>query len=202
VASRIRTSVGVGAVALAMTVLGAGCAAKSTSGPPSVRPSTAQAGPSSAIAGAAAGCATGAWQTVPLTVTHPVTVPPVPVVAAVRTAQHPECGYDRLVLDLNGPLPSYSIRSATQVTDDASGTPIALPGQHYLLITLHEAQAHSAAGAPTISRQIQLPGYPALRSWVLAGDNEGVVTIAVGLPEQASVRTGESPGHLYIDIKE
>jgi hypothetical protein len=139
---------------------------------------------------------------VPLAVTHSVAVPPVPVLTAVRTAQHPECGYDRLVLDLNGPLPSYSIRSVTRITADASGQPIALPGQQFLLITLDEAQAHSAAGTPTISGQIQLPGYPALRSWVLAGDMEGVVTIAVGLPGQVSFRTGELPGHLYIDLKE
>jgi hypothetical protein len=139
---------------------------------------------------------------VPLAVTHSVAVPPVPVLAAVRTAQHPECGYDRLVLDLNGPMPSYSIRSATQVTADASGKSIALPGQHFLLITLHEAQAHSPAGTPMVGNQIQLPGYPALRSWVLSGDSEGVVTIAVGVPSQVSVRAGELPGHLYIDLKE
>jgi len=186
-----------------MIAVGAGCAAKTASGPPSAGPSAAPtSATSAAVTGSTAGCATGAWQTVPLAVTHSVAVPPVPVLTAVRTAQDPQCGYDRLVLDLSGSLPSYSIRSATQVTADASGRPIALPGQNFLLITLHEAQAHSDAGTPTISSQIQQPGYPALRSWVLAGDNEGVVTIAVGLPGQVSIRTGELPGHLYIDMKE
>jgi hypothetical protein len=139
---------------------------------------------------------------VPLTVTHTVAVPPVPVVAAVRTAQHPACGYDRLVLDITGALPSYSIRYVTGVTGDPSGQPIALPGQRFLLITLHEAQAHSSTGTPTISRQVEVPGYPALQSWVLAGDNEGVVTVAVGLTWRVSVRVGELPGHLYVDFKE
>jgi hypothetical protein len=202
VADRIRTSVGVSAAALGMIALGAGCAANHTPARPSAGPSAARPGATSPVTGSATGCATGAWQTVPLAVTHSVAVPPVPVLTSVRTAQHPECGYDRLVLDLNGPLPSYSIRSVARITADASGQPIALPGQQFLLITLNEAQAHSAAGTPTISGQIQLPGYPALRSWVLAGDNEGVVTIAVGLPGQVSVRTGELPGHLYIDLKE
>lgn len=201
-AGRIRTSAGVSAAALGMIALGAGCAASHTSGRPSVGPSAARPGAASQVTGSATECATGSWQTVPLAVTHSVAVPPVPILTAVRTAQHPECGYDRLVLDLNGPLPSYSIRSVARVTADASGQPIALPGQQFLQITLHEAQAHSAAGTPTISGQIQLPGYPALRSWVLAGDNEGVVTIAVGLPGQVSFRTGELPGHLYIDLKE
>jgi hypothetical protein len=89
-----------------------------------------------------------------------------------------------------------------RVTTDASGVPIALPGRHYALITLREAAAHSAAGAATISRTVRLPGYPALHSWVLAGDSEGVVTIAVGLPAEVSVRAGELPGRLYIDFKE
>lgn len=201
-AGRSSASVGVSAAALGMIALSAGCAANHTSGPPSAGPSAARPGATSAGTGSATGCTTGAWQTVPLAVTHSVAVPPEPVLTAVRTAQHPECGYDRLVLDLNGQLPSYSIRSVARITADASGQPIALPGQQFLLITLHEAQAHSAAGTPTISGQIQLPGYPALRSWVLAGDNEGVVTIAVGLPGQVSFRTGELPGHLYIDLKE
>lgn len=138
----------------------------------------------------------------PVTVTHSVTVPPVPVVAAVRTAQHPQCGYDRLVFDITGALPSYSIRYVAQVIGDPSGQPITLPGQHFLLITLRAAQAHSPAGTPTISHQTQVPGYPALQSWVIAGDNEGVVTVAVGLPRQVSVRIGELPGHLYVDFKE
>jgi hypothetical protein len=98
--------------------------------------------------------------------------------------------------------PSYSVRYVGRVVSAASGVTIALPGQHFALITLRSAQAHSAAGAPTISRTVQLPGYPSLRSWVLAGDSEGVVTIAVGLPIQASIRTGELPGCLYVDFRE
>lgn len=138
----------------------------------------------------------------PLAVTHSVAPPPMPVLTAVRTAQHPECGYDRLVVDISGAMPSYSVRYVTSVTADASGRSIGLPGQRFLLITLREAQAHSTAGTPTISTQTQAPGYPALRSWVLAGDSEGVVTVAVGLPQQVSVRVGELPGHLYFDFKE
>jgi hypothetical protein len=158
--------------------------------------------PAVPVTGATAGCDPTGWQTAPLTVTHQVAVPPVPVLAGIRTAQHPECGYDRLVLDISGSMPSYSVRYVDQVISDGSGAPIALPGEHYALITLRSAQAHSAAGAPTISRTVRLPGYRALRSWVVAGDSEGVVTIAVGLPTEASIRTGELPGRLYVDFRE
>jgi hypothetical protein len=105
------------------------------------------------------------------------------------------------VLDISGRMPSYSVRYVYQVIADASGKPITLPGVRYLLITLRSAQAHIAGGAATISRAVQQPGYQALQSWTVASDFEGVVTIAVGLPSQVSIRTGELPGHLYIDFK-
>lgn len=205
--SRVRRSIVGGAVALTATMLSAGCAASGASGPQpngssTARPATSAPRAAAPIISATGGCDHTAWRTAPLSVTHQISVPPVPVLAGIRTAQHPECGYDRLVLDISGPIPSYSVRYVDQVTTGASGVPIALPGQHYLLITLRSAQAHSAGGASAISRNVQQPGYPALRSWVLTGDSEGVVTIAVGLPAQASVRTGELPGHLYVDVQE
>ena len=206
----VRTNVVTGVLAAAVVVLAAGCGSGGTPGSRTASSSpagqaTTTAPASSAPASSApanASCDRSAWQSAPVTVDHSVPVPPVPVVTAVRTAQHPECGYDRLVLDITGPTPSYSLRYVTQVTRDGSGEPITLPGQDFLLITLRPAQAHSAAGTPTISSQVQLPGYPMLQSWVLAGDYEGVVTIAVGLRDHVSVRAGELPGHLYIDVKE
>jgi uncharacterized Ntn-hydrolase superfamily protein len=202
--SRVRSSLVVSAVAVATTMLGAGCAASGPSGShsttDSAAPPAASAG-TSAGAGSAAGCDRSAWQSAPLTVTHAAAVPPVTTVSAVRTAEHPECGYDRLVLDISGSMPSYSVRYVYQVIADPSGKPITLPGVRYLLITLRSAQAHTAGGAATISRAVQQPGYQALQSWTVASNFEGVVTIAVGLPSQVSIRTGELQGHLYIDFK-
>ncbi|HSR85400.1 MAG TPA: hypothetical protein VLM11_14590 [Streptosporangiaceae bacterium] len=117
-------------------------------------------------------------------------------------AQHPECGYDRVVLDVGGQVPGYSVRSAATVVGDASGRTISIPGASYLLITLRPAQAHNAAGTPTVTSGVRQPRYPALASWTLAGDFEGAVTVALGLAGQASIRTGELPGRIYIDIKE
>ncbi len=204
---RVRNCIVGSALTLTTAVLSAGCAAGGTASPPSSGSGAARLGPSpgslaAAIAGASAGCDRTAWRSAPVTVTRTVSVPPVPVLADVRTAQHSECGYDRLVLDISGPMPSYAVRYVNRVTADASGAAITLPGRRYLLITLRSAQAHSEAGVSTISRNIRVPGYPSLRSWVLAGDSEGVVTVAVGLPAQVSIRTGELPGHLYIDFRE
>jgi hypothetical protein len=180
---------------------GPASAGSASTGPASTGP-TPGSGSASVSGPAAAGCDPSPWQAVPLSVTHHVPVPPVPVITGVRAAQHPECGYDRLVLDITGPVPSYSVRYVNRVIADPSGRAMTIPGQRYLLITLRSAQAHTGDGAPTVARGIQKPGYPALASWALAGDFEGVVTIALGLSGQHSIRVGELAGHVYVDVKE
>ncbi len=196
---------GGGAVPRSAPVTSASAATPGSPAPAATAPATPSGATGSSgtgSSGTAAGCDVGPWRSAPVTVTHKVPVPPVPVITAVRTAQHPECGYDRIVLDVSGPLPGYSVRYVTQAKADASGATIVLPGKRYLLITLRPAQAHTLAGAATVASGIQRPGYPALTSWALAGDFEGVVTLAAGLPGQLSIRTGELPGRIYIDIRE
>jgi hypothetical protein len=117
-------------------------------------------------------------------------------------AQHPECGYDRVVVDIGGAIPGYTVGYVTKVVADASGQTITIPGARYLLITLRPAQAHRDTGEPTVTSGVRQLHYPALAGWALAGDFEGVVKIALGVAGQASVRTGELPGRIYIDVKE
>lgn len=171
----------------------------SSNQPPAPTQATPSPHPLTPATGAA--CANGAWRAAPLNVTRDVTAPPVPLVAGVRSATHPECGYDRFVLTFNGPVPSYYIRHVTQVLADPSGKPINLPGRSYLLITLRPAQGHTDSGTPTISRGVQALGYPMLTGYALEGDFEGVINLALGLNETASFRAGELPGRLYIDVK-
>lgn len=149
-----------------------------------------------------AGCDVAPWRSVPVTVSHHVSVPPVPVITAVRVAQHPQCGYDRVVVDIKGAVPSYTVTYVRHVIADASGRTITIPGARYLLITLRPAQAHSDTGVATVTAGVRQPRYPALASWTLAGDFEGVVRIAMGLSGQMHIRTGELAGRIYIDIKE
>jgi hypothetical protein len=123
-----------------------------------------------------------------------------PVVTGVRTAAHPECGYDRLVLDITGPLPSIGVRSVPQVTADPSGKPVTLPGQHYLLITLRPA--HDTSGRSTLTRSVRALGYPTLKGYVVTGDFEGAFSLALGLGGgPVSIRIGGLPGHWYIDVR-
>lgn len=78
---------------------------------------------------------------------------------------------------------------------------LALAGRRFLVITLRPAQAHGTFGGPAAGRAVQRTGYPVLLGWALAGDFEGVVTLAAGLPGTARVRVAELPGRLYVDLK-
>lgn len=170
-------------------------------GTPAASPAPGAGAGSSAVSSPSASCAGGTWRHVPVGVSRHVAAPAMPVVTGVRTAAHPECGYDRLVLDITGPLPSSKVSSAAQVTADPSGKPITLPGRQYLLITLQPARAHDSSGGSTVTRSAQALGYPVLKGYALAGDFEGVVTLALGLDGPASIRIGELPGHWYIDVR-
>jgi len=203
--SRVRVTAVLGSVVaglVATAVTGCGSSAP-TGSPTSAVASPSRTAPASvSSATAVAGCDVAPWHSVPVTVTHLVSVPPVPVITEVRVAQHPQCGYDRVVLDLNGAVPNYTVRYVNQVTADASGQTITMPGSRYLLITIRPAQAHNAAGTPTVTSGVRRPGYPRLESWALAGDFEGVVRVALGVTGPVSIRTGELAGRIYIDVRE
>ncbi len=201
--SHVRFSSLVRAAALGVALVAASSCSTGGNPGPTANPASPAASLATASPGSSAvdNCDSGAWRSAPVSVSHPVTGPAVPVVTAVRAAAHPECGYDRLVLDVTGPVPSYDIRYVTQVIADPSGKPITLSGHRYLLMTLHPAQAHTDSGAATIIRPAQTLGYPLLKSYAVAGDFEGVFTVALGLGDTTSIRVGELPGHLYIDVK-
>jgi hypothetical protein len=174
----------------------AGSSASRPAGPATASPSASVVPPGQQVA-----CDTRAWVTAPVTVSHSVAVPPVPVLTGIRAAGHSDCGYDRLVLDLSGTLPGYSIRYVDQVIAGASGKVLALPGARHLLITMRPSQAHQVSGEPTVSGRIVTLGLPMLTGYVVAGDFEGVVTVAVGVRSTAAIRVGELPGRLYIDFR-
>ena len=183
----------------------AGCSSggsPAANGSPSARPSvSAPAATSPASAATQANCDSDPWGSVPVTVSHNVPVPPVPVVTGIQAAVHADCGYDRLVLSLSGKMPSYTIRYVEQVVADPSGQALSLPGARYLLITLRPTQAHRGGGAPTVASGVVAPGFPALLGYTVAGDFEGVVTVAVGLRAETGIRVGELPGRIYVDFQ-
>lgn len=143
------------------------------------------------------------WTSGPLTVTHNLTVPPVPQLLRIRSAAHPDQGYDRIVFDFPGPLPGYTVRYVDQVREDPSDQPVTMPGRRYLLITFTPAQAHTDAGQALVSPRRKTLDYPMMRGYVLVGDFEGYVSVAIGLDDVVGYRVGElpgQPGRIYLDV--
>jgi peptidoglycan/xylan/chitin deacetylase (PgdA/CDA1 family) len=149
------------------------------------------------------GCDTLAWKTAPVSVTHTVSVPPVPTLAKIRHGRHPECRYDRIVFDIPGTAkPSYQLRYVSKVTADPSGNPVTVPGggTAFLLITFQPLQAHTDAGEVTVTPRSAALGYPMLKGYAVTGDFEGHLTVALGLAGKVQVRAGELSGRVYVDV--
>lgn len=190
------------AVILLATLSVAACGTSGSASTPAATHSAAVRSPAAAASTSTGTCHHGAWRSAPVSAAGPVTLPGVPVLTAVRAAAHPECGYDRLVLDISGPLPRYAIRYVSQVRADPSDRLISLPGRRFLVITLHPAQMHTSAGIATITGVVRVLDYPVLAGWAPAGDFEGYVTLAVGLNAETRVRAGELDGRIYVDFRE
>jgi hypothetical protein len=143
-----------------------------------------------------------AWSTGPVAVTHNNPVPPVPLLVGIRTAAHPDGGFDRIVFDFSGPLPGYAIKYVDEVRADPSDLPVSMPGRRYLLVVFTVAQAHSEAGEPSVSPKSATFDYPMLRGFVIVGDFEGYVSVALGLDDVVGYRVGElaNPNRIYVDV--
>jgi hypothetical protein len=187
-------------VAILAIAVAAGCSKEPAPNPTATSTGSSPAGtPSTGATTSGPTCDTTPFKTAPIHVSHTVPVPPNPVLTAIRPAQHPECGYDRITFDFTGALPGYDIRYVPVVNQEGSGQPITLPGRRYLLIVFQPAQAHPDGGA-TISPAAATLNYPMLKAYALAGDFEGHVTIALGLDDEVGVRVGELSGRVYVDV--
>jgi hypothetical protein len=192
--------------ALSVVLIATGCGVATddaSAAPPASAPAPATpAPPSTAPVPARPVDATGShetWSTAPVTVTHHPAVPPVPVVTGIRYAAHSQERFDRFVVDIPGVLPGYSARYVAEVRADGSGRPIRVPGSAYLLIVLTPAQAHRDDGTATISG-VHTVGLPVIRSYAVAGDYEGHVSVALGLNAKAGYHIAELHGRIYVDV--
>jgi hypothetical protein len=121
-----------------------------------------------------------------------VPVPPVPRLTAVRSAAHPDEGYDRVVFDFLTALPGYDIRYVDSVTAAGSGQPVNVAGRGYLKITFRPAQGHDDVGGQ-VARYMTL-GLPMLKAYAITDDVEGVLTVVLGLDHTVGFRVIELPG--------
>jgi hypothetical protein len=188
-------------VLAALTVAG-GCAGGSsrttTTSTSSAMPASAPATSAPATAVLAATSSPAAWATTPTAVPHDPPVPPVPVVTGIRYAAHQD-GFDRIVLDIPGALPGYSAKYVTEVRRDGSGERVSMPGEAFLLIVLHPAQAHRENGKPTVTG-IHRTGLAGIQAYAIVGDYEGYVSVALGVSGVRKFHVGELSDRIYIDV--
>ncbi len=128
-------------------------------------------------------------------------------VTNVRTGQH-YC-FDRLVIDLNGPVAGYTVRYVPQVTQDGSGLPVPLRGQAFLQVTVN-APAYDDNGNSTYSpanpnELTDVSGYQTFRQVAWAGSFEGYSSLGLGvrarLPFRVFTLTGPDTGsRLVVDV--
>jgi hypothetical protein len=104
---------------------------------------------------------------------------------AIQVGEHG--GYDLVVFQFSGGLPTYGADYARTVYQDPKGTVVPLPGQAYLRVVFRGASA--TCGQP-LSRtytgpSVLTPYYPELLAVSAAGDFEKYLSFGIGLAPAA-----------------
>jgi hypothetical protein len=125
--------------------------------------------------------------------------PPVGVTVVRAAAQS---GYDRFVIQFNGPVPRYTVQPQASGTfvQDPSGRQVTLSGSAGLLVTLQGAQSAGTYTGPT---DLRPSGTAALEEARQVGDFEGTVHWGLGLSHAACFRafTLANPSRLVVDVQ-
>jgi LPXTG-motif cell wall-anchored protein len=116
------------------------------------------------------------------------------------TRCHP--GFDRVVFQLDGPIPSYySVRYLPVVRLDGSGAPLRLRGSAFLEVVVR-APTHDQNYQPVLSPTRLRPDFPALREVNAPGSFEGQTTAGIGVTQRVGFRVLEltNPTRIVIDL--
>jgi hypothetical protein len=123
----------------------------------------------------------------------------IPTITVVRAAHH--SGFDRLVLQLSGGLPTVRAAWKSQITNPQTDARIPVAGHAFALISMTPAQAHTNAGTSTMARRMTF-ALPNLTQLVVTEDFEAHVSIGLGLQRHTSLHIVRltSPSRVVIDI--
>jgi hypothetical protein len=114
-------------------------------------------------------------------------------------------GYDRFVIQFDGPVPAYTVSSQDSSTfmADPSGQTLNLQGTSGIVIVVHGASGTDVNGRQTFTGSRDLtPGYPVLKEARQVGDFERVFKWGLGLsqPNCVQVTTLTGPDRLVVDV--
>jgi len=118
----------------------------------------------------------------------------------LRVGRH--AGYDRVVFQFDGPIPSYySVRYVPVVRLDGSGEPLRLRGVAFLEVVIR-APTHDQHYRPVLRPTRLRPDFPALREVNVPGSFEGQTTAGIGLTHRVGFRVLEltNPTRIVIDL--
>jgi hypothetical protein len=119
-------------------------------------------------------------------------------VVGVRVGQHD--GYDRLVIEFNGPVPSYRVqrRSGTSFTESPRGQAVTLSGTNGVLVVVHPVFNWTSYSGPFAFQ----PDYPVLRQALQVENFEGYQQWALGIQGTPCLRvtTLTAPYRLVVDV--
>ena len=116
-------------------------------------------------------------------------------------------GYDRFVIEFDGPVPAYSVtpQDSSTFMADASGQTLQLQGTRGIVIVVHGASGTDVNGHQTfIGSQDLTPGYPVLKEARQVGDFERVFKWGLGVSQpdcgHVNVTTLSGPDRLVVDV--
>jgi hypothetical protein len=122
----------------------------------------------------------------------------------VRSGRH-QC-FDRLVVDIDGAAPGFSVAYVPQVAQDGSGFPVHLRGGAFLQVVVRSPaytwQGHSTYSPANRSELVNVWGYDTFRQVAWAGSFEGQSTIGLGVRARLPFRvfTLQAPSRLVVDV--
>ncbi|GAA2165216.1 AMIN-like domain-containing (lipo)protein [Pedococcus bigeumensis] len=132
---------------------------------------------------------------------------PTGTVTGVRSGRH-AC-FDRLVIDLKGRSPGFTVRYVKTFTSQASGRPIALRGGAKLAVTVDAPAYDPATGAPTYTPRnpvevVDVTGYRTFRQVRWDSSFEGYTSMGLGvrarLPFRVFTIQDRTTSRLVIDV--
>jgi hypothetical protein len=123
-----------------------------------------------------------------------------PTLVDVRAGRHP--GFDRVVFEFRGGLPSHRVRHVDRLVQDGSGNQVQVAGAADLEVVFQDAIAHDGNGQPTVGPRRFSPRFPVLEEVALVGDFEGVVSYGLGLDHRVPFKTStlSNPSRLVVDL--
>ena len=125
----------------------------------------------------------------------------VPTLVSIRASHHP--GFDRVVFQFAGPLPSQRhVRYVNRLIADGSGRPVRVAGRAILEASFSPAAAHDDAGHVTAPARTAF-ALPDVLTVVRSGDFEALLSHGIGLAKRTAfhVSTRTGPSRVVIDIR-